>query len=40
MLSNCYFDEMMMLYVGTEDAKMLSYSLKDLYENSLHNGII
>lgn len=38
-LSFCIVDELQMLYMGTEEAKILSYNLKDLFASHVNRGI-
>lgn len=38
-LSFCIVDELQMLYMGTEEAKILSYNLKDLFGSHVNRGI-
>lgn len=38
-LSFCIVDELQMLYMGTEDAKILSCSLKDIFSAHVTKGV-
>jgi hypothetical protein len=38
-LSLCIVDELQMMYMGTEEAKILSCALKDIFSNHVAKGI-
>lgn len=38
-LSFCIVDELQMIYMGTEEAKILSCSLKDIFSTHVSKGI-